>query len=313
MRSFQGLGAMTGFEAKRIDGRRRWGTALALMASVFLASCGGGGGGVFGGTGSSSVSTLSASPVRYGIATVVSVSGNGLDQGVQLEPGPGCINPTRIGEATATQVSFSCTLKTVGEHNLRVVDAGGRQLATLYVVVPLPQVSIVTSKGTIVVELDVPRAPISSENFHGYVTGSAAFYRNTLFHQAVAGVSITAGGFTNQLSGGINTPVLKANTTPAVALESNNGLKNLRGTIAMLRDPADGNTVKSQFFINLQDNPQNDYVSDAQPGHAVFGRVVSGLDVADSIGAVPVRFILEDGRFGVPVTPLPITSITQSR
>lgn len=312
MSSLQGLASMTGFEVETADRLRRWGTASAVLASALLASCGGGGGGVFGGVGSSSVTSVSASPLRYGIATVVSVSGSGMDQGIQLEAGPGCINVTRIGEATATQVSFSCTVKTI-EHDMRVVDASGRKLASLYVVVPQPQVTIVTSKGTIVVELDVLRAPISSENFHGYVTGAAAFYRNTLFHEAVAGVSISAGGYTNQLTNGINTPVLKANTTPAVTLESNNGLKNLRGTIAMLRDPADGNTVKSQFFINLQDNPQHDFVSEAQRGHAVFGRVVAGMDVADAIGAVPVRFILEDGRFGVPVTPLPITSITQSR
>ena len=98
-------------------------------------------------------------------------------------------------------------------------------------------------------------------------------------------------------------------------LESNNGLKNLRGTIAMARTGA-ANSATSQFYINVQDNPSLDYKSDIQPGYAVFGRVVDGLGVVDAIQAERTTSkadstgaVLDD----VPVTDVVITGTLQIR
>jgi cyclophilin family peptidyl-prolyl cis-trans isomerase len=289
--------------------------AAALGALLVLAACGGGGGSfgsLGGGSDGISVSTLSAVPLQYGRTTVVTINGVGLGPGITLDPGNVCTNLERItaGSSELSQ-SFSCRIGSIGEYNMKVRDASGRQLATLLVTVPAPQVSIGTAKGVIVVELDVLNAPASVDNFLFYVTGAAAFYRNTLFHRAEAGVGVSAGGFTAGSGGTLL--VTKPNANAAIALESANGQSNQRGTVAMLADPAGSATAKTLFTINLKDNPQLDRQSDTQPGQAVFGRVVSGLEVAEAIGNEPVHPFFDPVTGFVPRTPIPITSISQSK
>ena len=104
------------------------------------------------------------------------------------------------------------------------------------------------------------------------------FYPGTLFHRVIPGFVVQAGGYTTGLA-------FKPPTFASIALESNNGLKNLRGTLAMAR-MIEPNTANSQFYLNLVNNTNLDYTS-TFAGYAVFGAVVSGLNVMDAIAAVP--------------------------
>ena len=161
-----------------------------------------------------------------------------------------------------------------------------------------PKVLLKTSAGDITIELYPDKAPKSVENFLAYV--KSGFYDGTLFHRVIADFMIQGGGFTKDLR--------QKPTRAAIPIESKNGLSNLRGTVAMART-ADPNSATAQFFINTVDNPRLDYTSDANPGYAVFGKVLSGLDVVDKIRAVPTD---AQGPFrsDVPVTPVVIEKVT---
>lgn len=139
-----------------------------------------------------------------------------------------------------------------------------------------PRVALSTSEGRIVLELDPERAPKTVENFLAYVT--AGHYDGTVFHRVIADFMIQGGGYDAQLK-------LKP-TRPPIPIESRNGLKNVRGTIAMART-SDPNSATSQFFINVVDNARLDYPSFDGHGYTVFGRVVEGMEVVDRIRAVP--------------------------
>lgn len=138
----------------------------------------------------------------------------------------------------------------------------------------LPNVEIMTNHGAIVVELDAEKAPKTVENFVQYA--KEGFYNGTIFHRVIRGFMIQGGGFTPDLT--------QKKTRDAIGIESANGLKNLRGTIAMART-SDPNSATSQFFINLVDNQRLDYTSSTLNGYgyAVFGKVISGMDVVDKI------------------------------
>jgi len=135
-------------------------------------------------------------------------------------------------------------------------------------------VVLATSMGNIEIKLATEEAPITTENFLSYVEDD--FYDGTLFHRVISDFMIQGGGF-------IATGRLKP-TKESIVLESNNGLKNMRGTIAMARS-YDPNSATSQFFINLVDNTYLDW-SATYEGYTVFGEVVNGMDVVDAIGAV---------------------------
>ncbi len=132
-----------------------------------------------------------------------------------------------------------------------------------------------TSKGNIEIELDAGNAPITVENFLGYV--NSGFYDGTVFHRVIPNFMVQGGGFTPD---GTQKP-----TNPAIKLESDNGLKNNRGTVAMARTNQP-DSATSQFFINVVDNAFLDYAP-GNDGYAVFGKVVSGMDVVDEIKEVP--------------------------
>ncbi len=137
-----------------------------------------------------------------------------------------------------------------------------------------PRVRMETSEGTIVLELDRARAPLTVDNFLRYARDG--FYDGTLFHRVIRGFMIQGGGYT--------TDFRKKPTRPPIRNEADNGLKNLRGTIAMART-SNPHSATAQFFINVVDNGFLDFVSpDARGwGYAVFGRVVEGMDVVDRI------------------------------
>lgn len=139
-----------------------------------------------------------------------------------------------------------------------------------------PKVRLKTNEGDIVLELDARKAPLSTANFLSYV--EKGFYEGTVFHRVISNFMIQGGGFAIE-EGSL---VQKATEAP-IRNESQNGLKNSRGTIAMARTN-DPHSATSQFFINVVDNPNLDYPS--LGGYAVFGEVVDGMDVVDKIRAV---------------------------
>ena len=131
-----------------------------------------------------------------------------------------------------------------------------------------------TNKGVIEIEFDEEAAPTTVRNFIRYVEDGS--FDGTIFHRVISGFMIQGGGFTPDGT--------QKDTRDPIPLESDNGLMNLRGTIAMART-SEPNSATNQFFINLVDNSFLNYGS-GQPGYAVFGRVVSGMDVVDDIGSV---------------------------
>lgn len=250
---------------------------LAVATMPFLSGCGGGSAG----SGQPTVTNLSASGMAFSRTMTVTVNGSGLaDTGIFMTVDGPCGPSTRSGAATDFQVQFTCQVIGVGTLSPRIRKANGDELGRVQVSVPQPQVSINVKQGdrtgTMVLELDAAAAPVSALNFITYVNN--AFYSNTLFHRVLKNKIAQGGGY-------ITGAVLKPATGAAIVLESNNGLKNLRGTIAMARTTA-FNSATSQFYFNISDNPEFDYVSAEQPGYAVFGKLVSGLDVLDEIGKV---------------------------
>ncbi len=139
-----------------------------------------------------------------------------------------------------------------------------------------PRVTLVTSEGDITLELDPARAPKTVANFLQYVR--AGFYDGTIFHRVIENFMIQGGGFTSDLK--------QKPTRAPIPIESQNGLKNERGAIAMART-SDPNSATAQFFINTVDNPRLDYPSFDGHGYAVFGKVVAGMDVVDKIRKQP--------------------------
>jgi cyclophilin family peptidyl-prolyl cis-trans isomerase len=139
---------------------------------------------------------------------------------------------------------------------------------------PHPRVLLKTSEGDIVLELDHDKAPITVDNFLGYV--KRGFYDGTIFHRSIKGFMIQGGGYTTDYE--------KKPTEAPIKNEADNGLKNVRGAIAMART-SDPNSATAQFFINTVDNLHLDFASptDTGWGYAVFGKVVEGMDVVDRI------------------------------
>ncbi len=136
--------------------------------------------------------------------------------------------------------------------------------------------------GKIIYELDAPLAPITTKNFLDYV--DAGYYDGTLIHRVVVGVTariqvFQGGGYTTL--GGLSKPGQHV----AIKNESDNGLHNTRGTIAMARDAAP-DTATSEYFVNLQANPSLDFTGKGHVGYCVFGRVVDGMEVVDRISRV---------------------------
>ncbi len=141
----------------------------------------------------------------------------------------------------------------------------------------MEKVKIETNYGEIIIELYPDNAPTTVKNFKTYVKED--FYDDTTFHRVIEGFMIQGGGF-DSVTG------KQKETHEPIKLESNNGLKNDRGTIAMARTGTI-NSATSQFFINTVDNDFLNYgVRDA--GYAVFGKVIEGMDVVDKISEVPV-------------------------
>jgi peptidyl-prolyl cis-trans isomerase A (cyclophilin A) len=158
-------------------------------------------------------------------------------------------------------------------------------------------VSLKTTLGQIVLELDSEKAPISVKNFLDYV--ESGHYEGTIFHRVIPGFMIQGGGFDKDLN--------QKRTRPPIRNEWKNGLKNVRGSIAMARTNV-ADSATSQFFINVKDNPFLDEPRDGA-GYAVFGKVIQGMDVCDRI--VAVKTVRRGGMADVPESPIVIEKATK--
>lgn len=140
-----------------------------------------------------------------------------------------------------------------------------------------PIVKMSTNKGEIIIELNAQEAPISTENFLTYVRDG--FYEQTIFHRVIPNFMIQGGGFTPDM--------VQKKTRAEVKNEAHNGLKNLRGTLAMARTQV-VDSATSQFFINLVDNAFLNHQGKTPNGYgyAVFGRVTEGMEIVDKIAKV---------------------------
>jgi len=136
-----------------------------------------------------------------------------------------------------------------------------------------PKVRLKTSDGDIVLELNAAKAPVTVENFLGYV--KKKHYDGTVFHRVIDGFMIQGGGFAVE-----DGALIEKTTGKGITNEGQNGLKNERATIAMART-SDPNSATAQFFINVKDN------DGLNGGYAVFGKVVAGMEVVDKIKTVP--------------------------
>jgi peptidyl-prolyl cis-trans isomerase A (cyclophilin A) len=161
-----------------------------------------------------------------------------------------------------------------------------------------PVVTLETSLGSIVLELDAERAPISVANFLSYV--DSGFYTGTIFHRVIPDFMIQGGGFSADMT--------QKPTKPPIKNEADNGLQNDTWTIAMARTSV-VDSATAQFFINLKDN---DFLNHGGRdfGYAVFGKVTKGTDVVQKIAAV--KTATKVGNQNVPVEPVVIKSAKRS-
>jgi peptidyl-prolyl cis-trans isomerase A (cyclophilin A) len=160
-----------------------------------------------------------------------------------------------------------------------------------------PVAVISTTMGDITVELFKERAPVSVENFLRYA--SENFYAGTIFHRVVRGFVVQGGGYTAGMK--------EKPTRDPILNEATNGLRNLRGTLSMARTKV-LRSATSQFYINVANNSSLDHRGYAPDdfGYAVFGRVLTGMEVVDRIAAVPTQS--EN-----PIDPVTITGVTVRR
>ena len=250
------------------------------------------------------VSAITAlAPLSYSRTTTLEVAGDGLDQGISLVA-PGCANLAELAGSTATQRRYSCKVIAPASLAVDALRGDGSTALSAALPVPAPQVTLLTSMGSVVVELNPAQAALTVDNFLRYTNDG--FYANLLFHRVISNFVIQGGGVTPK-------PEKKPATYAPIKLESNNGLSNVRGSIAMARTGVP-DSATSEFFVNVVDNLFLNYASATSPGYAVFGKVVQGLDVVDLIRFVPTTTRTVDPKYpDFPVTNVVIQSVTQTR
>ncbi|GGX29150.1 peptidylprolyl isomerase [Undibacterium squillarum] len=278
-----------------------------LAAAALLSACGGNKSDTP--TVTATVSSVSIDPLSYRKLTTITINGQNLDKGINIlsmlpNQSTACLNLTEVAGGTATKRTFTCKVVGLGNVVTTITDTLTKVLyqatQTSSLALP-PQVTMVTDKGTVVIELNPYKAPVTVDNFLNYV--ESGFYPSKIFHRVEAGLVIQGGGYTKDL--------VAAATNNPIKLETAVGLSNTRGTIGLART-SDPNSGTSQFYFNLKDNSAAfDYQSAASPGYAVFGQIVSGLDVMDAIAGVPVS--TQNGMSNVPVTPVLIQSVKQTQ
>jgi cyclophilin family peptidyl-prolyl cis-trans isomerase len=181
---------------------------------------------------------------------------------------------------------------------VKLVD--GAVLKSVSFDVPNPQVTMETNLGSMLVELNPTVAPISTDNFLQYVNNK--FYDNTIIHRIVTtGIFIAQGGWLTPV------PSLQPGQKSAITLEVNKGLSNIKGTLAMARG-SELNSATSQYFFNLADNTGLDT---ANGGYAVFGKIISGIEVLDAMSNVKTTTAF--GLADLPANSVIVKSVSQTK
>jgi peptidyl-prolyl cis-trans isomerase A (cyclophilin A) len=229
------------------------------------------------------------------------LGGKELRSTMTVDSNKGCSSPSFASNSTTETLVLNCSVQSVGDVPLTIKAEDGTIVYTTTVTVPKPQVTLLTNKGNVVLELDPSTAPISSNNYLSYV--AKGFYSNTLFHRVIPNFVIQGGGYTTGM-------VKKTGQSGPIELESNKGLSNLRGTLAMARTNV-ANSATSEFFINLITNTFLDYKDAFNPGYAVFGKVVQGMDIVDSIASETTGTF--NGFRDVPITDVLVTMALQTQ
>jgi cyclophilin family peptidyl-prolyl cis-trans isomerase len=263
-----------------------WATAALLS---LLSACGGSDG--F----QPVVTGVKVQSAAYGKTATIYIGGKDLRSYLTVDTQGACANPSFASNSTTDTLVLNCAVSKTGDFALAIKTPEGQTIYTSTVSVPMPQVSLFTSKGNITLELDPLAAPLSVNNFLNYV--NKGFYRGTLFHRVIPNFVVQGGGYTTGM-------VKKSGQASPIELESNKGLSNLRGSLAMARTYLP-NSATSEFYINLKDNVSLDYKNAANPGYAVFGKVIQGLEVVDAMALEPTGVV---GSF----SDVPLTDITLS-
>jgi peptidyl-prolyl cis-trans isomerase A (cyclophilin A) len=224
-----------------------------------------------------------------------------LRSSLTVDTGGVCTNPNFASNSTTDTLVLNCVASQAGDFTLALQSPDGQTIYSTVVNVPQPQVTLITAKGSITLELDPARAPISSNNFLTYV--SKGFYRSTLFHRVIPNFVVQGGGYTTGM-------VKKTDQAAPIELESNKGLSNLRGTLAMARTNLP-NSATSEFYINLVDNLSLDFKNTANPGYAVFGKVIQGMELVDAIALEPTGVV--GGMSDVPLTEIALSLALQTK
>ena len=237
--------------------------------------------------------------LMYSQTSQFTLTGFSLDKDFQLSS-KNCKGLALVAGGTATSKTVTCTVNAVGTaavgFDAKLAD--GTVLKSVTFDVQAPQVTLTTTLGTLVVELDPTAVQLTVDNFLQYVKDK--FYDNTIFHRVIAGFVAQGGWLTP-------TPAVQTGQRAAINLEVGKGLSNVRGTIAMART-SELNSATSQFYFNLVDNVALDT---AGGGYAVFGKLVQGLDVLDAIGQVATS--TQFGLSNFPVTNVVVQTAVQTR
>ena len=268
---------------------------FTLAFGLLLSACGGGSGFA------PVVTGVKVQSIQYGKTATIYIGGKDLRSSLTVDTGGACTNPSYASNSNTDTLVLNCVITKAGDFSLNVQSSEGQIIYSSLVNVPLPQVTLITSKGSITLELDPNRAPISVNNFLSYV--SKGFYRNTLFHRVIPNFVVQGGGYTTGM-------VKKIDQAGPIELESNKGLSNLRGTLAMARTNLP-NSATSEFFINLIDNVSLDFKNTANPGYAVFGKVIQGMNVVDAMATEPTGVL--GGFSDVPLSDISVSLALQTK
>lgn len=273
-------------------------TAVSALSVILISACGG--------SGPDPVTGVTATDLRYtGITTAVTLnlSGNALDNSIKVYANDNACMVNPAITASARTALCLLTLPSSLKLPVRVTSASDYPLYNTTLDIPTPQVTFQTSLGDFVMELNPTAAPITVKNFLSYVNKSPSFYNGTIFHRVISGFMVQGGGYTSGMA-------TKSGLSTAITLENTQttGLRNTRATIAMARTSL-ANSATSQFFVNLVDNGFLNYSSDSAPGYAVFGKVISGMDVIDLMATQPIQSSGDN----VPVTDITVTSASQTQ
>lgn len=268
---------------------------VALALASFISGCGGSDGFV------PVVTGVKVQSAQYSKIATIYIGGKDLRSSLTIDTNEACTNPSFASSSTTDTLVLNCVVNKVGDFALIIKSAEGQTIYSSTVNVPMPQVALITSKGSIAVALDPNAAPASVNNFLSYV--NKGFYSSTLLHRVIPNFVVQGGGYTTGM-------VKKSGQADPIVLESNNGLSNVRGSLAMARTYLP-NSATSEFYINLKDNLSLDYKNAANPGYAVFGKVVQGMEVVDSIALEPTGVM--SGFSDVPLSDITLNFALQTQ